>query len=414
MNRPDYLENYHINLDLLDVVIGGRSALDSKYFIGNIKSTDEVENFLKGYGINPNDPVSKAELFGNFHEALAFIKRFFLREGNPDGLDLKIPSSFYSITDINEVFLLATRAHSEDEDFEDALWAEVVLKVMHTILHIDKDIRSNYFPIIQTQIFDKYYKYIHRDEKDQIILGQSPEDPLGIPLVEFETKAKKARESVIIKLLHKSENVAEELFDRIGVRIITKSKFDSIRTIKFLLQNYIIVPHNIKPSRSLNYLFDLEDFKKEYSCLFREALKGDIDETSFLLQMENFLENSKPKTGPSSERNLHTNKSYRAIQFTCRHLIKYKNPLLHKLNEVRSFIKNNSDETELAKMIMSLDTSLIVKDIKFFYPYEVQIIDEKSRQNNSTGEASHKGYKKQQVISAMNRIFSKLIDYKKL
>ena len=59
--------------------------------------------------------------------------------------------------------------------------------------------------------------------KDNNLFLKSTNPDLMIPLVSFETKSKKTRESIIIKLLHKQENVAEELFDRIGVRF-TKEK----------------------------------------------------------------------------------------------------------------------------------------------------------------------------------------------
>ena len=108
----------------------------------------------------------------------------------------------------------------------------------------------------------------------------------GIPIVEFETKAKKTRESIIIKLLHKQENVAEELFDRIGIRVVTEKKVDTLRVIRFMQKNYIIMANNIKPSRSQNSLFDLEEFKKGYNSVVKEALKTNMPEEGFAKQLE--------------------------------------------------------------------------------------------------------------------------------
>ena len=75
MDRPDYLANYLFEWELLDVVIGGKSALDTKYFIASLNSSEEVDDFLINYGIDPNQPVSSAELFGNYQEAIQFTKR---------------------------------------------------------------------------------------------------------------------------------------------------------------------------------------------------------------------------------------------------------------------------------------------------------------------------------------------------
>ena len=94
--------------EMLEVVVGGKSALDTKNFLGPMSSIDQVNQFLKGYGLDTNDHVAKAELFGNFQEAIQFIKRYFLKEGNPEGLDLKLPNSLLMISDISQLFLMAT------------------------------------------------------------------------------------------------------------------------------------------------------------------------------------------------------------------------------------------------------------------------------------------------------------------
>jgi len=408
MERPSYLEKYLFDWELLDVILGGHSALDSKFFMGPLHNTTEVHSFLKGYGLDPNDPISKAELFGNFQEAIQFIKRYFLKEGTEDGLDLTIPNSLFMVTDVSQIFLMATDAGKE-YDIEERLWAEIILKVMHTILHVDKDLRSNYFQTIQTQIFDRFYKFIFRDEDNKLFLGHKGTDN-KIPLIDFETKSKKSRESVIIKLLHKAENVAEELFDRIGIRFITEDRFDSLRTIKFLLENHIVIPHNIKPSRSVNTIFDLEKFKSKHQSVIKMAIRNNLSEERFLNAMDRELVDCLPFEEDDG-RNEHTSGSYQSIQFTCRSLIKYKNPFLQDFNEVRKFAKDHEDN-ELSEKVLSLDMSLIARDIRFFYPYEVQILDAESHKGNTEGEASHQEYKKSQVKSAMRRVFSNMIKHK--
>ena len=329
MNRPDYFEKYLFDWDLFDVVVGGKSALDTKFFMGKLYDEDRVNNFLRGYGLDPNDPVSRAELFGNFQEALQFIRRYFLKEGNPDGLDLKIPNSLYMLTDIGDLILLATGGLEEDSSFDEKLWAEIILKVMHTILHADKDLRSNYFPVIQTQIFDRFYKHISR-QGDQLFLGNSDSEN-KIKLVSFETKALKTRDSTIIKLLHKAENVAEELFDRIGVRFITETRFDTLRVVNHLIANNIVIPHNIKPSRSVNTIVNLTDFKRRYVASIKTAIRKEYTEEEFINLLEKEVQACAFDKADSSDRNLHTKGGYQSLQFTCRQLVKYKNPFMLSL-----------------------------------------------------------------------------------
>ncbi len=396
----------------MDVVIGGRSALDSKFFIGPMTDIETVERFLSGYGLDANDPVARAELFGNFQEAIQFIRRYFLKEGNPDGLDLKVPNSIVMITDISELFLMAT-GNKDNMSREETFWAEIVLKVMHTILHVDKDLRSSYFSEVQKQIFDKFYKYLHREEENLYFANKLTQDESSrIELVDFETKSKKTRDSVIIKLLHKAENVAEELFDRVGVRIITKSRFDTLRVIKFLVENYIVIPHNIKPSRSTNSLFDIKAFKERHTNLLKFALRNDLTEEKFLEAVEReIMESSFSNPSSVRDKNSHSLSAYQAIQFTCRQLIKYKNPFMQEFINVRNTAKEQKDN-ELSKKILAMDYSLIARDVRFFYPYEVQIVDEHAHRINSEGEASHLEYKKNQVLAAMKRVFGPLLEYR--
>lgn len=405
--RPSYLAEYGFKWETFAVVCSGRSSLDATNYFTEIESKDEVEKFLYGYGFDVHDPVENAELFGIFQEALQFIKRYFLKEGNPDGLDLRIPNYMYSITNISELFLAANGKASFKLKTEESLWAGAVLKVMHTILHTDKDLRYRYFSTIQQQIFDRFYKYILRDEENRLFLKN--ESGTRIPLYDFQTKAKKTRDSIIIKLLHKQENVAEELFDRIGVRIITYNKLDALRVIKFLVSNYVIMINNIKPSRSQNTLVDLERLRKGMFGLYKDVIRKKDPEDVFYQKLNNLIGENEPKT--LHQDNRHTSEEYRAIHFTGRQLIKYRNPFMSSFNEVRKqALRDRSNP--LAQSLLNLDTSPISRDVRFFYPFEVQLTDYESHVRNTQGEASHDEYKRAQLKSAMKRIFKPIIDLK--
>jgi len=411
MRRPGYIDSYKFNWETLDIMASGTSSLDAKNYLSHFKNREEAYRFLFGYGYDLYDPIENAEMFGNFQEAIQFIKNFFLIDGNPDGLDLKIPNIYYTITDVSELLLIATGTSELKTSIEDRLWAGIILKVMHTILHLDKDLRYRYFTTIQTQIFDRFYKFLVRED-DKLFL-ENEKKTVKIPLVEFETKSKKSRESTIIKLLHKKENVAEELFDRIGIRFITKSKVDTLRVLKFLDQNHIIIANNIKPSRSQNSLVDLSSFKEKYFNVLKEGIRENLEEVEF----SNKLENAANECGFGNENyknNQHTSSEYRAIHFTCRQLIKYKNPFYQQFRSVRVYAKKNEPENEITKKLLALDTSSIAKDIRFFYPYEVQITDEVSHKQNTIGKASHEEYKKSQIQFAMKRLFLSLAEYKNI
>jgi uncharacterized protein (TIGR04562 family) len=407
VQRPTYLPEYGFNWETFDVVCSGKSSLDATNYLSELYDRKHVTDFLVGYGFDINDPIESAELFGIFQEALQFIKRYFLIEGNPDGLDLKVPNYLYTITNISELFLAATGQASFKLKTEEALWAGVILKIMHTILHTDKDLRYRYFSTVQQQIFDRFYKFIHRDEENRLFLRNEHGGGMTIPLYDFQTKAKKTRDSIIIKLLHKQENVAEELFDRIGVRIITYNKLDALRVIKFLHRNYVIMVNNIKPSRSQNSLVDLPVLRRRMFTLYKEALREELPEEAFYQKLNNLIEECVPSA--MSHGNKHTSDEYRAIHFTGRQLIKYRNPFMSSFNEVRKQALKDK-ENPVSQALLHLDTSPISRDVRFFYPFEVQITDYESHLRNTQGEASHNDYKRSQLRSAMKRIFKPILD----
>jgi uncharacterized protein (TIGR04562 family) len=408
MDRPTYLSSYNFNWETLDVILSGKSSLDAKRYMPHFESAEHVHGYLNGYGFDMNNPVEAAELFGNFQEAIQFIKRYFLKEGNPDGLEYTVPNIFYTITDISELFLMVTGSNYTKSHLEESIWAGIILKVMHTILHADKDLRYRYFSTVQTQIFDRFYKYLHRDSADNLFL-KNEDESFVVPLFNFETKSKKTRESIIIKLLHKQENVAEEVFDRIGIRFVANTQIDVLRIVKFLYANNIIVVNNIKPSRSINTMFNLPQLKENFYKLLKQGIRDQLNEKQFIDEFEKISKEARPVTAERGDKNTHTASSYRAVHFTCRQLIKYKNPFMNEFSKIRRIAKK--EESELAQKILALDTSSIASVVRFFYPYEVQITDKESYLENLEGSASHEEYKKSQLKSAMHRIFKPLIEY---
>lgn len=412
MKRPRYFSKYYFNWETMGTFLEGRSTLDSSHFFQNITTHKQARRFLKGYGFDPNDPVELSELFGNFQEALQFIKKYFLREGTEIGLDIKIPSSIFTITDIQDLLIMASVKEIESQQqIEERLWAEIIIKVLHTILHTDKELRSNYFPFIQKQILDRFYKHIQRDSENKLFLTKKLELEEKIQLVDFKVKAKKPRDSVILKLLHKADNVAEELFDRVGVRFVTKSPLDNLRVIKFLYKHNIVIPHNIKPSRSFNRIFDLEKFKEKYENLYQKAENLKMEEVEYLEEL-NLIADECSILNDGDLRNVHTSKSYRSIQFTGRQFIRYKNPMFDELLKLKEEARSSSDL--FAQRVLAIDFSAMQREIRFFYPFEVQVVDEKNEIVNSQGEASHQEYKKSQQITAMKRIFKEMITFKNL
>jgi uncharacterized protein (TIGR04562 family) len=399
---------YELRWDVLDVIISGKSSIDAPTGF-QIQNIAEADRFIHSYGYDWENPIEKAELLGNYHEALNFVRKNFLQPENPDGLKIEIPRKILELTDIRELLMMAS-SHYPGQTNDNAgqilrNWACSLLKVMHTIAHIDKDLRASYFSDIQTQIFDRYYKLIHRDHEERLYLGEREDDPHRVDLVAFVTKPKKSRDSTILKLLHKPENVAEDIFDRVGVRFIAETPLGSLRVVKYLKDRMIIMPPNIKPSRSRNTLIDLDDFRYRMETTLGRGDRGEIGEAEMIRELEAAAH--PPRVNPE---NPHSSEFYRAIQFTCRQLIKLQNPLFSDIKDLKTLAKAGSLDTEALKIAERIDLKHLQKEIRFFYPYEVQIVDKMSAEENEKGRSAHSEYKRAQLQTALRRVMGSLVD----
>lgn len=391
---------WKIGESVLRVLIGGRSFLDSREgFSGTFKSLHAAENYLSAYGFDLHDPIEKAELLGSLQEALRFIKTYFLKPSNPDGLGIEIPKKILELDGIPELLMFSSSiGHPELRH-----WACAILKVMHTLSHVDRDLRTHYFKDIQTQILDRFYRQLHRDEHGGLYLGRTVDDPYRVNLVHFEVKPKKARDSTLMKLLHKPESVAEELFDRVGVRFVTANRTDAIRVIQYLEHSNVVVGANIKPSRSRNTLIDPDFFSDTLKREFPRLKAGEITESGLRSALE-----LAPYPVPNPGENPFSSEHYRAIQFTCRQLIKIKNPLSDHIRDLKQAARGKDLDPSLQAAIEKVDQKYIQRVARFFYPFEVQVMDEKSHVENEKGRSAHGEYKKAQQRAALYRVMGAL------
>ena len=397
--------------DVLDIIIGGKSSLDSREGF-SVNHHEDADRFLLSYGFDLANPIEAAEAIGHYHEALNFIRRYFLQPENPEGLKIEIPRKILELTNVRDLFMMSSFASpGQQRDSQGSYlknWACSVLKVMHTIAHIDQDLRAGYFAEIQVQILDRFYRLIQRDEHGALYFGTGPDDAAKIPLVEFQTKPKKSRDSTLIKLLHKPENVAEDIFDRVGIRFVTPKPIDALRVVKYLKDQMIVMPPNIKPSRSRNTLIDIESFKVKLGECLIKLESGEYSETEFSAAVD---EAALPPQNESV--NPHTSQFYRSIQFTARQLIKLRNPLFDELKDLKAEVRkrrDTSDGDEIHKLVERMDLKRLQREVRFFYPYEVQVVDINSHIENERGRSAHSEYKKLQLHTAQKRVMGVLAD----
>lgn len=391
--------------DIVDMIIRGQSTIDYNRCF-HIKTMEDAHSFIRSYGYDMANPIERAEVQGIFQESVNFIRKLFLQPDNPDGLKLEIPRKILELREIAELFLMASlHLPGQSNDVQGQYlrsWACSVLKVMHTVAHVDKDLRSPYFLDIQMQILDRFYKVIHRDADGKLYLGDK-DVGMRVNLVTFETKPKKARDSILLKLLHKPENVAEDIFDRVGIRFVTETPLGALQVIKYLNDQLIVMAPNMKPSRARNTLIDHEDFQRKLNELLSQAGQGTLNEVEFYRQLEDAAH--PPKI---ASENPHSSKYYRSIQLTCRQLIKLKNPLYDEIKELKQMTRHRPEYLEIYKNLERFDLTHVQKEIRFFYPYEIQVFDRISAEENERGRAAHSEYKRGQIQAALKRVMGPL------
>jgi len=399
------LEDLRLGRDVMNLMLRGRSVIDSHFGLP-LRTLEVADEFLHRYGLQLENPVEKAEILGNYHESIRFIRKYFLKPENPEGADLEMPRAFQELNDIRQLFVWA--ADSSIENSTRARWACSILRVMHAVSHLDKDLRHDFFPEIQKQIFDRFYKEIHSID-EQVYLGD-PKESRSISLEKFQTKPRKSRDSVILKLLHKKQIIAEDVFDQIGLRFVTKDKMGVVKVLKYLKDKYIVISTNISPSRSRNNLVDPRLYRRTWRDIHQAVVKGETKDENWIKKTleaavgEGFLETQ----DEIREHNPLSSSQYHSIQFTCRQLIRFRNPAYEELKNLRSHLKNSTD-IEARLLMDRLDLSQLAKEQKFFYPLEVQILDIENYRKSESGEASHASYKSAQTKMAMKRVLGQLL-----
>ena len=142
------------------------------------------------------------------------------------------------------------------------------------------------------------------------------------------------------------------------------------------------------------------------------ALRNDISEDRFLQALNREVK------APEIERsgNIHSSEFYRSIQFTGRHLIKYRNPFADEFIKLRHRAKKIMDEHDdpLAKQIMGIKHSQATQNIRFFYPFEVQIIDQELKKTMWRERLATRSTKKTNSIRPCIDSFASLIEYQNL
>ncbi len=367
---------YELPWETLEAIILGKSSIDLTTMPTQDRS--DAYNLVYHYGYDLDLLEDKQEVGQLYQEAIEFIEQRLLDPnvrwqdiGEPLSPVERIPSHITESRDMLDLIMTASQGPSPDR-----YWACSLLKVIHTLAHVHNKPFFKYFQEASDIILARFHNILTPQEDGSFLLQGSQHN---LKLYGFETKYQKPRESILIKLLCKKENVAEDIWDLVGVRLITHHPAEAILAIDILREQKVLVFPNIIPSRSRNTLLDFNHFKEQYTLALGEYAAGRKTTEEMRRLFETLpirpAEENAFKDNPSSS------SFYRSIHITCRHLLRLGGP-------------EASQQT------------------RFAFPYEIQIQDLASYLENKEGNSAHGMYKLKQLGAARRRVLGLLLSSK--
>jgi uncharacterized protein (TIGR04562 family) len=351
LGRPVNDPIYHFPWSQLEAIIAGRSAIDLQGL--RIGTRDAARGFECAYGFDPDDLMDRAELAEVRRRAQRFIEEVLLPYGGQTELP-ELPESY------EDLLLVAS---TPDHPLRD--WVCSFLKVSHAVVHARYSHDPDVLSAARQQIFDRFSSHLKVGPGGMVVT----DGEMHIPLIRCDFKAEKPWESLVLKLLHKVDAVAQEVYDHLGVRFVTPDKAYALLLLKYFRYHDVFAFPNIKPSRSINTLLDLADFRAGFEELEEAYHHGELTFKEFTGAVHRL---GRPPQEQAAGRNPHSASDYQTMQFTARALVRQ----VHGDKVVRTFV-----------------------------PFEVQIMDEPAYRQTQAGAADHGAYRVRQRQAVCKRVF---------
>ena len=345
---------YHFPWSTLEAIVAGRSAIDLQGM--RIPTRDAALGFLAAYGFDAVDPMDRAEMVEVHRRATRFIQDVLLPYGGEERLP-ELPQGY------EELLLIAS---TPDHPVRD--WACSFLKVSHAVVHARYSHDPDILASARQQIFDRFSSHLKVGPSGMVVT----DGEMHIPLVRCDFKGEKPWESLVLKLLHKVDNVAQEVYDHLGVRFVTLDKAYALLLLKYFRYHDVFAFPNIKPSRSINTLLDLADFRSGFEDLEESYHLGEMGFKEFTAGVHRLGKAPGAGAEGGHDRNPHTASAYQTMQFTGRTLVRMTYP----------------DHV-----------------FRTFVPFEVQIMDAAAYSQTQTGAADHGAYRVRQRLAVCKRVF---------
>lgn len=374
--------------DVTRVILAGRSSIDQTGL--QVNDARQAIDYALGYGYDVQLPHQRAHLVKVFEDALAFMEEVIL-----EGTGMDLPSIFYDVQDPLDLLVWASQRPMDER----ARWSCALLRIMHTLLHVDNNFYLRFLPEIQQQIFDRFDRYLVPTPEG----GWKLKGRYEIPLLAVNRKESKNRTSMLLKLLHKPENVAETIYDLVGMRFVAEDVLGVLLVIRFLLDHHILMATHVKPSRSRNLMVDVEALERWMATLPPTFDLGSLSPAERATLADRLtLRSNVPEQNPFSST------SYTAVQFTARTLIRLPSPAVAPLEKVQARLRAMG-RPELGDLVRIPELIQEQEEITFFFAHEIQIMEKTGFDSIVSGPASHAAYKQRQREAARRRVLQGIV-----
>jgi len=374
---------FNLSPEITHVALGGQAFIDEAGL--SITSRDHAMDFALNYGFDMGLPRQRSQVVKTFEDALVFLETVIL-----EGTDIKVPPMLSELQDPLDLLTLASAKPRNDS----AMWSCAVLRIMHTLLYIDNNIFLRFLPEIQQQIFDRYERYLAPGNSNGCFLKGDYE----VPLIDITRKENKNRDSMLLKLLHKPENVAETIYDHIGIRFVAEDMLDVLLVLRFLIDHNVFQAAHIKPSRTRNLMIDITLLEEWMSALPDNYSAQGLSPSERQAICEKLTQRvGRPSVNPYSS------SDYSALQFTVNTLMRLPGPSISALKSIQVAF-NERGKQDIADQFHIHELIQAQEEFTFFFAHEVQIMEKTGFNNSRMGPASHLEYKRRQREVVRKRV----------
>lgn len=338
------------DLEAIRLILQGNSIID--WVKLDFQDIEQVDRFLRMQRIDPHDAGDIERLRFVFNQAINYLEEHH---------DIRFPEALRDPADVREIFLIAS-SYTGRFRRRQAL-ACMILKIMHTINHMDAADLRHRAPVSEAELFDRAERFIieHADAMRR----------QGYPILAFYG-SRKTRTSVIQKLLAKRDTLAATIFDKLRFRIVVEEQREVAPVIAWLTRT--LFPFNyVIPGESHNNLVNWRKLKSEdqnYARLFNDLQQLKTRPTEWLAGANPF-----------------SGSSYRMVNFIVDFPVRIDDLLVDLVGEARFMLG-----------------SIVYVMVEF------QVLDKATADANEEGENSHQIYKGRQRKTVETRLLRGALD----